>query len=273
LFNIGGKAFKVGPKETLLVSNNPILNVNSVHKLLKNLELTETIQMDGNGINSLPNNAFNPNSKVKNLYFHNNKIERIRTNTFFGLQELTYIILNNNKIHRMEENALNFSPQKNLSNIIHVFINDNNLTTSSFKNTTFERNEKISVELHLENNNINQLKEEVFEPFLSSGKNTLYLADNDFDCDCHMKWLLINEMARNNTYSVACNEQKKSLFKLDPKDLKCESSSTVSTTKPTTVTVTKLHSTPSTKTNTSSTTNPTSAQNTHNNNNTTTQKS
>jgi hypothetical protein len=150
-----------------------------------------------------------------------------------------------------------------------VFINDNNLTTSSFTNTTFGRNENFSIELHLTNNNINQLKEEVFEPFFSNGKNTLYLADNDFDCDCHMQWLLNNEMARNNTYYVACNEQKKSLFKLEPKDLKCEPSSTVSTTKLTTVNVTQPHLTSIVKT--SSTTNPTSANITHNS--TTTKKS
>jgi hypothetical protein len=153
-----------------------------------------------------------------------------------------------------------------------VFINDNNLTTSSFNSTTFEKNENVSVELHLENNNINQLKEEAFEPFLSNGKNTLYLANNDFDCDCHMKWLLTNTVAKDNTYSVACNEQKKSLFKLDPKDLKCEPSSTVSTTKPTIVTVPKAPSTPTVNTNTSSTTNATSTNNTPNNNNTTTHK-
>jgi Leucine-rich repeat (LRR) protein len=221
LQTIDENALKSSPKETLLVSNNPKLKVASVHKILMHLESTKTIQMDGNGIDSLPSYAFNPKSQVKHLYFHNNQIESIATNTFWGLKELTYIILDNNKIHRIEDNGLNFSPQKNLSNIIYVSIANNNLTTSSFTNTTFERNEKVSVELHLENNNINSLKEEVFEPFLSNGKNTLYLADNDFDCDCHMQWLLRNKVAKDNTYNVGCNNQKKSLFKLDPNDLKC----------------------------------------------------
>jgi hypothetical protein len=132
--------------------------------------------------------------------------------SFPNLQQLS---LDHNNIKNIDELKF-FSPTDGIEHSIEVFLNDNKLNENSFKGLKSQSN--VNVKLYLEDNNFEKLEAKDFENFVNESKNELYFGNNEFKCDCKMKWVLKYGNSINNVWCVD-TKFNKSIFSLNQTQL------------------------------------------------------
>jgi hypothetical protein len=209
LTKISPKAFKSGILRSLVIRDNKHLSDTNIFKLARNLEPSETIEFDYNNLNEVPEGGFqgsfgSRSRSLKFIYLNNNNITKIGNFPFDILPKLEILSLNDNKISDIAKKGLQFEVGVNLT----VLLNNNYLTTESFKGLK-EINPNITqLRLHLENNKIDDLPKDIFKEILETEKIELFLNDNNFKCkNCTLLWLLdLKGKASDNFHSVYCNK-------------------------------------------------------------------
>jgi len=224
LTQIKPKAFKKGNLKSLTIYNNIILEDNSIFELARNLEPNETIDFGHNKLREMPENAFNSgNMKVLRIYLDNNNITKIGSNAFIGLKSLTNLTISYNSISETEKDSLLFESNTNTN--ITVLLNNNKLKYDVLNNFKESLKSSANFKLHLENNEISDLPQNIYKDILKSGKVELFFNNNNFLCkNCTLSWLLEEEFAKkysDKIHSVFCSdgETKQPLFQMDKKDM------------------------------------------------------
>jgi hypothetical protein len=194
----------------LLIRNNPKLNVADIFELTKALPSVERIEFEGNNLTAIPKNAFSNNTKLKYIFLQRNNIDTIReADTFGELPNLSQIVLEHNKLK--EINGLQFM-KTTKEHKISVFLNNNNLTETSFKGQKgYEKQENVTVKLFLENNKFESVPRKL-EAFLKDSKNELYFLNNEFNCQKEMNWL---KQYGDQVFDVWCTNYDESFFRVD----------------------------------------------------------
>jgi hypothetical protein len=210
---------------SLEIMNNRIMNDSDVYELAKNLD-PFVVNFSNNAIEEIPEFAFveNENSFNNRLSFvclDHNRIERIHSNAFIGLSNLTHLSLDHNFIKTIEDFGLKLTTIR--FNFIKIFLNDNKLDDKSFSSRSFSLSENITVILDMKNNNLTTLNENVFKSIFVKYQNEIILNGNKFLCDCHMKWLLIEPQSKNNQHIECHNKEDKFIFEFTVNDMKCSS--------------------------------------------------
>lgn len=89
---------------------------------------------------------------------------------------------------------------------IRLFLNNNQLTDSSFDVDTFTNSTLQEIEFHLESNSIVNVNEEVFKPLLKKSNETkIYLNNNPINC-LQAKWLKTEAQNNEMIQGINCNE-------------------------------------------------------------------
>ncbi len=224
LNTISKNAFARGILKSLVIRDNPKLNDKKIFDLARRLEPSETIEFDNNSLTEVPEGGFMLNSNsssqsLKHIYLNNNKITKILNYAFEGFKNLEILSLNNNQISKIDKNGLKFGDGINVT----VLLNNNKLTYEAFKGIN-ESNPNIThLSLHLENNTIDDLPQDIFKEILETEKIELFLNDNNFKCkNCTLEWLLdLKGDAYNNFHSVYCIKEniKVPVTHLEKKDI------------------------------------------------------
>jgi hypothetical protein len=226
LVKIDSHAFKSSPAmKSLMLVNNPKLSDNSIFELARNLNPTESIGFVGNGIKEIPANAFNVNHTISSLKYFlltNNKIEKIGANAFLGHPNLLQITLHHNHILQLDNNSLKLDYSKNGEHdgLVFIFLSSNNLTASSFSAKTFGDIQHNALTVDLESNQIHELPESVFKALIEPEGSVVYAYNNEFKCNCGMKWIL-EKKASNRIQGLYCANIQKSIQGLTEKELGC----------------------------------------------------
>jgi hypothetical protein len=198
-------AFKKGVIRRLAIRRNKALEDLRVYELARYLEPIDTIEFDGNALEEIPQNAFTPlnpgKNKLKRIFLNHNKIEKLHSNAFYGLPELVFIALDFNEIEEIHENGLKFSDGK-MKRKITVKLNNNQNKEENIAHNSIEVPQNVSLELHMENNELTHLPQFEFN-FLESEGNKIYLLNNDIICDCSIKWALSSPQ-KNNIFNLQC---------------------------------------------------------------------
>jgi hypothetical protein len=85
-----------------------------------------------------------------------------------------------------------FESNKNVT----VLLNNNKLKYDVLNNFKESLKSSANFKLHLENNEISDLPENIYKDILKSGKVKLFLNNNNFLCkNCTLSWLLEEEFA------------------------------------------------------------------------------
>ncbi len=207
LNTISSNAFARGIRKSLVIRDNPKLNDTKIFDLARHLEPSETIEFDNNNLTEVPETGLMLNSNsssksLKHIYLNSNKITKILNSSFEGLRNLEILSLNNNQISKIDETGLKFGDGINVT----VLLNNNHLTYEAFKGIKESNPNIIHLSLHLENNRIDDLPENIFKEILETEKIELFLNDNNFKCkNCTLGWLLdLKGDAYNNFHSVYC---------------------------------------------------------------------
>lgn len=226
LVRIDPLAFKKSPAmKSLMIVNNPFLADLSIFELSRNLLPSDTIGIIGNGITEIPENAFLIHgnvSHVKHIQLSNNKITKIGANAFVGHPLLEQLTLDHNNIQQLDNYSLNlnYSHNSGHSGQVFVFLNSNNLTSNSFAVNVFGNPQMNGLAIDLENNNLTKLPENVFRPFVSIPGSVVYLYNNNFACDCGMKWI-ISQSTADQIQGLYCVNIANSIHGLTERQLGC----------------------------------------------------
>jgi hypothetical protein len=188
----------------------------SIFTALKNLNITEKIEMNSNNFSVIPENAFKSSAKQINLFL--NYIKKIGSNAFSSLPNLEFLNLKNNLIDGIDNYGLNFTTNK-MNKTISLF--NNRLSSKSFADNSLPKLANNSITINLKENFIDKLPEKVFKPFLQEDRHTILLDNNQIKCDCDMKWI-IEEPQSNHINDVYCVDKKKSIFDLDSEEFNCQ---------------------------------------------------
>ena len=221
LTKIDGKAFNGTAsvtKTVKIVSNTKLENSgNSLFESLKKFENLQFLQISYNNISGIPDNAFANSSlaKLERLELRGNKIKTLGQNAFRSLDSLTTLSLTETHISRVPDNAFAFDKKSNNSLTIEL------ISISSINGSSFAQNSLTGIQRPVQlvigsldgftPYELIYLDEKIFSKFLSENeKNGIDLYGQDFDCDdCRSYWLIKESKLIKQLKNLTCSNKKK----------------------------------------------------------------
>ena len=122
---------------------------------------------------------------IRKVNLSHNKLKEIRENTFASQT----IDLSHNLIDLIRESAFKVDDVLNI-NLDGNNLNSNSIQAGFIKSFNKKGYSDLSLNLHLNYNQLTHLDYHVFSPLLQSPHTTIALANNPLKCDCRVKWIL-----------------------------------------------------------------------------------
>jgi hypothetical protein len=133
-------------------------------------------------------------ANLNKLLFLFLSVDSIKGSPFSNMSSITLIDLSKGGLNYISNNAFKLGHARdNVLYFLPIDLSFNNLNGSSFEKGVFTHQtlKNRSIQLYLNDNNINYLDKQVFFPFLLTGNNRiLNLTNNPLDCDdCRSAWI------------------------------------------------------------------------------------
>ncbi len=194
---------------TLNLMNNNIKSIGNY--AFNNITTTLSIDLSHNGIEIIKSYAFNNLYTTKLINLSHNAIETLPKNSFNNLGNDLCIDLSFNRIKMIAEFAFN-----SIGNMITIDLKYTKLRSEAIRKNSFNITDGA---LDLRYNHLQQLPRKVFNPFFNlSSNNVLNVENNDFYCDCHSKWILLNTNPRLNINGMLCTIHNVYIYELSLDD-------------------------------------------------------
>ncbi|XP_018016768.1 oplophorus-luciferin 2-monooxygenase non-catalytic subunit [Hyalella azteca] len=127
---------------------------------------------------------------IQGVAFESGMISVIEPDTFSNLPNLTYIGLSQNNLTSLAASTFVFSGVDHVLIYIYLYSNQlQHLEPGVFSVQGHPQN--VTMRLHLENNKLRTVDEEVFRPIMPY-LEFVQLFDNPLECGCDIVWLLLN---------------------------------------------------------------------------------
>lgn len=164
------------------ICNETIKEVTCHYKRLRDMprgipSWTRILSLTGNHIRYVPRGFFRRLQHLEEVNLNGNLLNKIPN--FSGSKVLKKINLASNRINRIHKNAL-----RNLHNLEILTLSKNKI--GKFRSDTFEDLDRL-VEIRLDGNELQTLETALFEKM--SSLKILYVHNNRWHCDCHLKKL------------------------------------------------------------------------------------
>ncbi len=190
-------------------------NIKSIGNYAFNNITTRSLSIDlsQNGIEIIKSYAFNNLYSTKLINLSRNAIEALPKNSFNNLGNNVCIDLSFNRIKMIAEFSFNLVGQR-----IYIDLKYTKLRSEALRKNSFNITDGT---LDLRYNHLQQLPRKVFNPFFNlSSNNVLNVENNDFYCDCHSKWILMNTNPRFNIKGMLCSIRDVYIYELSLDDFK-----------------------------------------------------
>lgn len=179
-----------------VVFTNNLDDGRDLFSLVKKFDNLEGIYIISTNLREIPQNALITNGKFGNnlqiVRICNSLISKLHDLTFAHLTNLLWIDLGDNKIDQVSANTFTMI-NANSEITLRISLSGNRLTTASIEEGAFS-DIKRSVDLYLNDNKIDTLKETVWYRLINSEKNLLiHLKNNGLICDCRHHWLSVHK--------------------------------------------------------------------------------
>jgi len=193
--------------KSIIIRSEYLKDEHSLFDALRKLTIVESIGLEGIGIQTIPENAFQTpetcypltncvQNKLKSIDFRVGTLKslifltEIQSYAFYDLPNLISLNLDSHDIRLVDKNAFTFHYKSD--EILTVNLSrqwDRNLSPDSFHDEVFEQtNRPIYLDLY-GNRYLNYLPEQVFRPFLEAHSQNRIRLGMKMDCDCDMYWL------------------------------------------------------------------------------------
>ncbi|XP_062595015.1 insulin-like growth factor-binding protein complex acid labile subunit isoform X5 [Saccostrea cucullata] len=146
-------------------------------KIPTNARNTCRLDLSGNSITTIQENAFSGQSRLLYLELSSNSITTIQENTFSGLSRLLSLLITDNNITTIQKNAFS-----GLSRLLDLGLSGNRITT--IQENIFSGLSGL-LDLFLSGNYLTRIQENTFSGLSSLLR--LSLNGNPFHCDCELK--------------------------------------------------------------------------------------
>ncbi len=231
------------------ITNDVITTLRSY--AFNNISGFNRIDLSNNRIESLETFSFNNLSKIGSINLSNNSIKNLASYSFNNLTKIKLINLSYNSIEILPENGFNeidgnidlsynkikiigeFSFNMGVKNFnldfiydkdyrrystpIFVDFSNNSLKSDAFRENSFNVTNALLI---FDSNQLQYLPQETFESFLNlHSNNRMVLRNNEFYCDCRMKWILSKTNPRYNIIGILCSTQEVYIHRLNIDDL------------------------------------------------------
>jgi hypothetical protein len=119
------------------------------------------------------------------------KITWIGGGQFKHFPKIRHITLYQSGVEEIGAGAFDFNEYpSNFTSALFIMLNQNNVTDAQIHpDHGLDKITNRRVFLYIENNNLETLSQEKFEPYLRSGVNSLIVGGNPLVCDVNVKWL------------------------------------------------------------------------------------
>jgi hypothetical protein len=178
---------------------SPIVNSPPNHDaflMLSSFINLEELEFTGTQISEIPSYAFRPiigiQSKLSNINFQDNKIEKIGNYSFYDLKNLKELDLSLNPLKLISMNSFHFRNVSNQTFNLHLD-SINTLNGSSFAINSLSDIKRPTAIYLCSDPNLKFIDETIFLPFFESNhKNTIFSYYSlGIDCDdCRSHWLV-----------------------------------------------------------------------------------
>jgi Leucine-rich repeat (LRR) protein len=214
----------------LVINNNPKLLGTHLFAIANKLGAQlEYVEFDKNGISEIKTKAFNDPTfaKLKHIRLdaQSTGLKRVAADTFGQLPELRQLSLDHNNLETLDDNSIDLTATKlNKTDHISLFLNNNKLKDLTKEQVKFDLTDnKPSIGLVLEHNEINTLKAGLFDIIAKKQKSFVYLKGNNItECICDeifIKGISDAITARpdgiRGLEGKPCNKKDEPLVKLD----------------------------------------------------------
>ncbi|CAG2170417.1 unnamed protein product, partial [Oppiella nova] len=203
---------------SVTISENPVLandppNDREIFDVLNSFQSATEIWLTDNNISTVPDRAFHrPQKSLAWLSLIDNNIVSVGAHAFHSLSALNYLLLDGNRIDRISSTALELSSDGSNTQLLRLFLRDNDLNDQSFESGTFDGIHR-KVLLDLSKNNMTHLKKSVFAPVFRRNGSAVILRHNPLICDCNFKWLYDRRLLYNSSnherpyyvHNIQCN--------------------------------------------------------------------
>jgi len=158
----------------------------------------QTIRLEDNNIKQLGNRQFSPFHHAHAIDLSNNQISSINKNAFYGLTNLKRLLLYENRIKSVEVGTFS-----RLSNLEILFLNSNQVRC--IQKDLFNDLTQLKI-LSLYDNQLDTLPKGLFET--NNELRTIHLAQNEWNCDCKLRWLIEYFRDYHDAYLAEHDESK-----------------------------------------------------------------
>lgn len=142
----------------------------------------QSLDLVGNKIKVIPSYAFQTLANVTSMALWQGAITTLEDNAFFGMKKLSYLDMMQNHVTPAITN-LTFNGLTSLQNL---YIDLNNIT--KIDSGAFHSTRSI-LQLWMSSNKLSTLDPEVLDKKYTPQLSTIYMDDNPWICDCHLRWL------------------------------------------------------------------------------------
>ena len=169
-------------------------NFKQFSSAINNLVNLETLYLDSYHLKAYPFGALqNQNLLDIDLNFNrvrNGTLKTLENFGFYYQNKLESLDITNQVLNFIPKNAFTF--EKDSDHLLHVYLDNNQLNSSSFESGLFNNTNRV-LEVYLRNNKIDYLDEKIFAPLLMANtENKIDVSDNPLVLDCRMSWMANN---------------------------------------------------------------------------------
>lgn len=170
------------------VKNQKLINLGFRFNNLKTIPDTsnfpvslQSLDFVGNKIKIIPAYAFRTLTNLTSMAFWQGEINDIENNAFYGLHKLSYLDMMQDHVSSITNLTFN-----GLTALQNVFLDLNNI--SKIEPGAFQSTRSIQ-QLWLGSNKLTSLVPEVLNKTFVPQLSALFIDDNPWICDCHLRWL------------------------------------------------------------------------------------
>ncbi len=197
-------------------------NFGELLSAINTLKSLEALYLDSYQLKRFPSYALK-NSKISDIDLNFNRLrigslKFIDNFAFYHQNDLVDLDLTNQQLDYIPKNAFTFEKQSKEK--LSIFLDHNNLNSSSFELGLFNNTNRI-LNLYLRNNNITFIDEKIFAPFFDkTEENKIDLSENPILLDCRTRWMVNYGSSLYHRILGGVSTSLKKLMFLDENDFK-----------------------------------------------------
>lgn len=181
--------------------NTNLSDTDTIFSIIGQFQNLRRLSMHNDRLKYIPSYAFN-HKNLTHIWFgleyprKSQPIEHIGKYAFYNVPNLQFLRIFSPKLTKINKYAFaqrnRYTSSTGISNMLEIYLGGENLVSTSFEPTSFNRFRNRFVFVRFYYTSITYLDENIFQPFLESNPSSLIdisSSNTMFECDCRSGWI------------------------------------------------------------------------------------